>query len=129
MIQQPPRLTRTYNLLPTTTLFRSRCLWGARATTTSSLQLSKLQLHCSFSGMRVLGPNQTCAQVRRTSVRPNTSFKPNLLRYTKSMAERACHGFGSTTQVGLTQAFGLRSDEHTSELQSLMSHSYAVFCS
>jgi len=22
------------------------------------------------------------------------------------MAERACHGFGSTTQVGLTQALG-----------------------
>ncbi|MDQ5359734.1 hypothetical protein RCE58_27500, partial [Klebsiella pneumoniae] len=35
---------------------------------------------------------------------PNNSFKPNLLRYTKAMAERACHGFGSTTQVGLTQA-------------------------
>ena len=32
------------------------------------------------------------------------SFKPNLLRSTKAMAERACHGFGSTTQVGLTQA-------------------------
>ena len=39
--------------------------------------------------------------------RPNNSFKPNLLRYTKAMAERACHGFGSTTQVGLTQALGL----------------------
>src|SRR3546814_5560923 len=32
-----------------------------------------------------------------------TLFKPNLLRYTKAMAEKACHGFGSTTQVGLTQ--------------------------
>ena len=37
---------------------------------------------------------------------PNNSFKPNLLRYTKAMAEKACHGFGSTTQVGLTQALG-----------------------
>ena len=34
----------------------------------------------------------------------NNSFKPNLLRYTKAMAEKACHGFASTTQVGLTQA-------------------------
>src|SRR3546814_15051434 len=42
-------------------------------------------------------------------LRPNNSFKPNLLRYTKVMAEKACHGFGSTTQVGLTQA--LRSEE------------------
>src|SRR3546814_608283 len=32
-----------------------------------------------------------------------SSFKPNLLRYTKAMAGKACHGFGSTTQVGLTQ--------------------------
>ena len=37
---------------------------------------------------------------------PNNSFKPNLLRYTKHMAEKACHVFGSTTQVGLTQALG-----------------------
>ena len=37
----------------------------------------------------------------------NNSFKPNLLRYTKAMAKEACHGFGSTTQVGLTQALGL----------------------
>src|SRR5690606_11810408 len=38
---------------------------------------------------------------------PNNSFKPNLLRYTKHMAEKACHVFGSTTQVGLTQALGV----------------------
>lgn len=34
----------------------------------------------------------------------NNSFKPNLLRYTNNMAERACHVVGSATQVGLTQA-------------------------
>ena len=37
---------------------------------------------------------------------PNNSFKPNLLRYGKSVAEKACHAFVSTTQVGLTQALG-----------------------
>ena len=37
---------------------------------------------------------------------PNNSFKPNLLRYGKGMAEKACHTFASTTQVGLTQALG-----------------------
>ena len=45
--------------------------------------------------------------------RPNNSFKPNLLRYTKAMAEEACHGFGSTTQVGLTQALGVRDENMT----------------
>ena len=39
-------------------------------------------------------------------VAPNNSFKPNLLRYGKSVAEKACHAFASTTQVGLTQALG-----------------------
>ncbi|MFC3552524.1 hypothetical protein ACFOLC_16105, partial [Lysobacter cavernae] len=32
--------------------------------------------------------------------------KPNLLRSGKNMAEKACHVFTSTTQVGLTQALG-----------------------
>ena len=35
---------------------------------------------------------------------PNNSFKPNLLRYTNSVAGRACHVVGYATQVGLTQA-------------------------
>ena len=43
-------------------------------------------------------------ELPRLPRRPNNSFKPNLLRYTKAMAEKACHGVGSTTQVGLTQA-------------------------
>ncbi|MGY1426496.1 hypothetical protein [Lysobacter sp. A289] len=38
---------------------------------------------------------------------PNNSFKPNLLRYSKSVAQKACHAFASTTQVGLIQALGL----------------------
>ena len=43
-----------------------------------------------------------------SGMRPNNSFKPNLLRYTNNMAERACHIVGSATQVGLTQALGHR---------------------
>src|SRR3546814_404325 len=50
----------------------------------------------------------TAGNCLMTSETPNNSFKPNLLRYTKAMAEKACHGFGSTTQVGLTQALGLK---------------------
>jgi hypothetical protein len=37
---------------------------------------------------------------------PNNSFKPNLLRYGNSMAEKACHVVPSTAQVGLIQALG-----------------------
>jgi hypothetical protein len=41
-------------------------------------------------------------------MRPNSSFKPNLLRYSKSVAGKACHTKASTTQVGLTQVLGGR---------------------
>src|SRR5690606_33504949 len=57
-------------------------------------------IRCSLA--RSLG----CNGVSSVEGRSNNSFKPNLLRYTKAMAEKACHGFGSTTQVGLTQALG-----------------------
>ncbi len=42
-----------------------------------------------------------CALIGYTQ--PNNSFKPNLLRYSKSVAEKASHAFASSTQVGLTQ--------------------------
>src|SRR5690606_8854706 len=54
------------------------------------------------------GRTRKQSSYRSSPKRPNNSFKPNLLRYTKAMAEKACHGFGSTTQVGLTQALDLR---------------------
>src|SRR3546814_13244435 len=42
---------------------------------------------------------------------PRSTRTDTLFPYTTlflSMAEKACHGFGSTTQVGLTLALGLR---------------------
>src|SRR3546814_3094630 len=60
-------------------------------------------LHACFSGQLPL----FIRWYSTPAVRPNNAFKPNALRYTNNMA---------------------RSEEHTSELQSLMSISYAVFC-
>src|SRR3546814_4221725 len=37
-------------------------------------------------------------------LRPNNSFKPNLLRYTKVMAEKACHGFGDRKSTRLNSS-------------------------
>jgi hypothetical protein len=42
-------------------------------------------------------------------IAPNNSFKPNLLRYSNGVAEKACHAVASTTQVGLTQALAVMS--------------------
>ena len=38
---------------------------------------------------------------------PNNSFKPNLLRYTNNVADKACHVVGYATQVGLTPVLEL----------------------
>ena len=52
-------------------------------------------------------PNGTISGKRSASrLGANKSFKPNLLRSSKSVAVKACHAFASTTQVGLTQALG-----------------------
>jgi hypothetical protein len=46
----------------------------------------------------------------------NDSFKPNQLRYTNNMADRACHVVGSTAQVGLTQVLGVRGNNIDNQL-------------
>src|SRR3546814_10128651 len=66
----------------------------------ASLQWSSLLSQLCFSP----------AHLQLSQVRPNNAFKPNALRSTKHMAGIA------------------RSEEHTSELQSLLRSSYAVFC-
>ena len=43
------------------------------------------------------------AVIRRDGEFPFYSFKPNLFRYGKSVATKACHAFAFTAQVGLIQ--------------------------
>src|SRR3546814_9740000 len=106
MIRRPPRSTRTDTLLPYTTLFRSR----ARA---------------FFGGGsdRALMPLEPAnAVLERTR---------NLRLQTDAFEARP-GGTLAFANVGLDivrRGIGeQRSEEHTSELQSLMRISYAVFC-
>ena len=57
--------------------------------------------------MQALHPFKQMGKRPRSRTAPNNSFKPKLLRYTKGMAGKACHAFGSTTQFGLTQVLGI----------------------
>src|SRR3546814_16279527 len=59
--------------------------------------------HCSATTTTLISINGGKSG-RARQVTPNNSFKPNLLRYTNNMAERACHVVASATQVGLTPA-------------------------
>src|SRR3546814_7655309 len=103
MIRLPPRTTRTDTLFPYTTLFRSAGC-GIRATALAGRRRGQI------------------AVGYRASLAVSGSGK------------RANHGVGAWlhrqqgTLAAIDDAVGGRSEEHTSELQSLMRISYAVFC-
>src|SRR3546814_6623510 len=106
MLRRPPRSTRTYPLFPYPTLFRSI--------------LSKVD--APDDQRRSQGPNF------RNPV-PD-SLDSQILSDAKPLFERG-ERMQLTYNVRNThRAVGtrLRSEEHTSELQSLMRISYAVFC-
>src|SRR3546814_6508651 len=126
MIRRPPRSTRTDTLFPYSTLFRSstppaassRGRWptapGARPSTTSGCR-HRPPLPRPGEPMRPLS-TIACALslVLLASACSRLTFvKPDM---------------GSREYEDLTPDYEFRSEEHTSELQSLMRISYAVFC-
>src|SRR3546814_8628560 len=105
MIRRPPRSTRTDTLFPYTTLFRS---------------LGKLRFGKLLPALlRLLDPAGLGRPARRLSL--------DLLDHPAGL-----HRFRPLLEnVGVLVAARevvVRSEEHTSELQSLMRNSYAVFC-
>src|SRR3546814_3075573 len=108
MIRRPPRSTRTDTLFPYTTLFRST------VTPTTTWRRP------TTSWPSVRGPKYIGQRCRHPAI-------------------DSCHGMGQDESQE-AQAIGqagqqvardrqpCRSEEHTSELQSLMRISYAVFC-
>src|SRR3546814_8875273 len=100
MIRRPPRSTLTDTLFPYTTLFRSA--WP------SGIPLCSLR----FSALAPT-PRRDIGH-RGINLQAGT-FNP----YTGQM---------DTNGAGMAEPIDFRSEEHTSELQSLMRNSYAVFC-
>src|SRR3546814_2187841 len=100
MIRPPPRSTRTDTLFPYTTLFRSRCkLFTGRF---------KRKLSCHFK--------------RRYR------FDHIYDRQHGNSQSRKAHTWIFAGTIQRLNREDRRSEEHTSELQSLMRISYAVFC-
>src|SRR3546814_10523633 len=122
MIRRPPRSTRTYTLFPCTTLFRSR----ERNTVIEGADAARADLHDEYLSTEHL----LLALADRVGVE-----KEALLA---AMAEvRGSHRVTSQDPEEQYQALekygrdlteAARSEEHTSELQSLMRISYAVCC-
>src|SRR3546814_1947310 len=107
MIRRPPRSTRTATLFPYTTLFRS----------------------CRPRRARARAGFHPCPEQRRRPRHPAPRCREAalVLRHRRIFPRRRARRHA----VGLPGGFRLRkrSEEHTSELQSLMRISYAVFCS
>src|SRR3546814_1835192 len=111
MIRRPPRSTRTDTLFPYTTLFRTPCAAG-----------------CAHPPAAAACRAAT-GRARSRSCRPRR--RPGRHATGESAGARAA-GRSRGLRVRLLPLPGdqlfQRSEEHTSELQSLMRNSYAVFC-
>src|SRR3546814_5213878 len=106
MIRRPPRSTRTDTLFPYTTLFRS-----------ADPQLE----HRDRADRRPARPREDGGVVPQPRLRWPTAYRAQGTRF-PAVAEELGSGDDDDDQLWS------RSEEHTSELQSLMRISYAVFC-
>src|SRR3546814_10381155 len=106
MIRRPPRSTRTDTLFPYTTLFRSLMMAFASSSFAAPANASRR------------------AMIYRSSVRDGPIILRVASDFGRAMSSKAAFASGISPRRSLRR----RSEEHTSELQSLMRISYAVFC-
>src|SRR3546814_9425659 len=102
MIRRPPRATRTDTLFPYTTLVRSTI-----RSTESAIWREMASFGILMSPIRIM-----------FSIRP---------RHSRGLLAWSVH-MEPSWPVFIAASKSKRSEEHTSELQSLMRISYAVFC-
>src|SRR3546814_2215931 len=117
MIRQPPRSTRTDTLFPYTTLFRSvprPAAAGSLRTPTRSPRTDP-PAPVQRPGQRACDTQCRGAWHQRAPVR----------RLRRSLMRHVVFLLAALAAATAVQA---RSEEHTSELQSLMRTSYAAFC-
>src|SRR3546814_7526930 len=109
MIRRPPRFTRTDPLFPYTTLFRSGLILKRLFTEGDQVRAGQALYQIDPAPYEAQVANARAALVRARSSIASTA----------ALARR---------YNDLVKINAIRSEEHTSELQSLMRISYAVFC-
>src|SRR3546814_6774126 len=111
MLRQPSVSTRTDTLFPDTTLFRS-------------IPVVPIIQNCSVAPMPSLGRCYRLGAALRRAI----EAWPNPARVALIGAGGLSHWVGMPGMGRVDTDFDRRSEEHTSELQSLMRSSYAVSC-
>src|SRR3546814_2604615 len=118
MIRRPPRSTRTDTLFPYTTLFRSSAELDALTGTFNRRTIDQWLV-------RSFGEAERDGQPISVLFVDMDHFKAINDKYGHACGDHCLR----IVAQGLRAALGDdRSEEHTSELQSLMRNSYAVFC-
>src|SRR3546814_1581110 len=126
MIRRPPTSTRTDTLVPYTTLFRS---WGWPAPGDRELGLKGHIEHRLLPMLAALGETPVLAGYCLGGTIAAATCE--LMDVSGLVMIAAPWNFAAFPQQSREKIIGLwekRSEEHTSELQSLMRISYAVFC-
>src|SRR3546814_3805782 len=129
MIRRPPRPTRTETLLPDTTLFRSLDPTGVKLVRGDDGHA------LYFSRAPIPWPRDAFARDRNRMPEGGPwlrhigiyGYRAGFLRRFAKMPPGRLERVESLEQLRALEA-GHRSEEHTSDLQSLMRISYAVFC-
>src|SRR3546814_4965531 len=144
MLRRPPRSTRTDTLCPYTTLFRSvpgyqpaNAAPGAAQTAEAAGKTAENYVRDFALGREVSVTRNALGTVKRLSVavalrnpetgKPRSAKEIAALEQLIKGAVGYDQGRGDVVAVS-ARKFVARSEEHTSELQSLMRISYAVFC-
>src|SRR3546814_1493864 len=124
MIRRPPRSTRTDTLFPYTTLFRSvgpLTAFGGLPFTLFNAQEDRRREYLSDE-LHLIGDFGDFNFIAGLYYNKDQSYGPSGTQFT-------AFSVGGTPAAPVTShVTNERSEEHTSELQSLMRISYAVFC-
>src|SRR3546814_2843458 len=144
MIRRPPRSTRTDTLFPYTTLFRSRSLAFRQACDPTARRgrqgfgAKSRGRHPPPGGCRRTFAPKACRPRRARQIAPKRAIEQFSLSREKNQTKtpRDAGRFAFLRYRGAENSAPgdrhvvarVRSEEHTSELQSLMRISYAVFC-
>src|SRR3546814_8311217 len=122
MIRRPPRSTRTDTLFPYTTLFRS--LGGRKRCHMAEVIKFGAKAPLTPIDVQTFSKGEDRARLSGVALK---AFRSIVDQWSLSNSEAAALlGVSDNTWDRIKR--GARSEEHTSELQSLMRISYAVFC-